>query len=268
MARGVTIHHVVEGPMAAPAVLLAHPLGVTHRLWDATAAALRDRYRVVRYDVRGHGASATPPGPYSLREMADDVRALLDSLAIRDVHFAGMSMGGCIGLAFALAHPGRVRSLVLCDTTACYGPAVAPMWDERLRVAETAGMAPELVERTMAIWFSPDFRARRPEVVDRIAAMLAACDPRGYAASIRAIGWADQRDRIAAIRVPVLVLVGENDPGTPVAMAREIAERIAGARLVVLPGGMHCAPVECTDAFHRELRAFLDGVATPAPPSS
>ena len=250
-------HHVVEGPARAPVVLLVHPLGVTHRLWDATAAALRDRYRVVRYDVRGHGASAAPPGPYSLAEMAEDARALLDARAHDRVHFVGMSMGGCIAMAFALAHPDRVRSLVLCDTTACYGPAVAPMWEDRIRVAETSGMTPDLVERTMAIWFSPGYRARHKDVVDRVAAMLAATDPRGYAASIRAIGWADQRERIGAIGAPTHVVGGEKDPGTPVAMSREIVERIAGARLVVLPEAMHCSPVEAADDFHREVRAFL-----------
>jgi 3-oxoadipate enol-lactonase len=252
---------VLEGPADAPAVVLAHPLGVTHRLWDATAAALRDRYRVVRYDVRGHGASATPPGPYSLAEMSEDVRELLDALALDAVHFVGMSMGGCIALAFALAHRDRVRSLVLCDTTACYGPAVVPMWEDRIRVAEKSGMTPELVERTMAIWFSADYHGRRKDVVDRVAGMLATTDPRGYAASIRAIGWTDQRDRIGAIRAPTLVVVGEKDPGTPVAMSREIVERIPGARLIVLPGAMHCSPVEAADAFHAELRSFLDETA-------
>jgi 3-oxoadipate enol-lactonase len=259
VSGGVTdIHHVVEGPASAPPVLLVHPLGVTHRLWDATAAALRDRYRVVRYDVRGHGRSAAPPGPYTLAQMADDAARLLDRLDIDAVHFVGMSMGGCVAMAFALAHPARVRSLVLCDTTACYGPAVAPMWADRIRVAETAGMTADLVERTMAIWFSPAYRATHKDVVDRVAAMLAASDPRGYAAAIRAIGWADHRDAISAIHAPTLVVVGEKDPGTPVAMAREIADRIAGARLVVLPGARHCSPVEAADAFHRELRGFLE----------
>jgi 3-oxoadipate enol-lactonase len=257
----VRTHHVVDGPAGAPPVVLVHPLGVTHRLWDATAAVLRDRYRVVRYDVRGHGASAIPPGPYSLAEMAEDARELLDALGLGAVHVVGMSMGGCIGMALALAHPARVQSLVLCDTTACYGPGVTPMWEDRVRVAETAGMTPELVERTMAIWFSPAYRARHKDVVDGVAAMLAATDPRGYAAAIRAIGWADQRDRIGAIRVPTLVVVGEKDPGTPVAMSREIVERIAGARLAVLPGAMHCSPVEVADAFHRELTTFLEAAA-------
>jgi pimeloyl-ACP methyl ester carboxylesterase len=131
------------------------------------------------------------------------------------------------------------------------------MWEDRIRVAETAGMTPELVERTMAIWFSPGFRAAHATVVDTIARMLAATDPHGYAASIRAIGWADQRAAIGAIRAPTLVVVGEHDPGTPVAMSDEIVARIGGARLTLLPGAMHCAPVESADAFHAELRGFL-----------
>jgi 3-oxoadipate enol-lactonase len=150
-----------------------------------------------------------------------------------------------------------VQSLVLCDTTAYYGPTVAPMWEDRIRVAETQGITPELVERTMAIWFSADYRARHRDVVDGVAAMLAATDARGYVAMIRAIGWADQRDAIRTITAPTLVVVGEKDPGTPVAMAREIHERIAGSRLLVLPGAMHCSPVEAAAEFHDAVLAFL-----------
>jgi 3-oxoadipate enol-lactonase len=254
----VRTHHVLEGPAGAPVVLLVHPLGVTHRLWDATAAALvAAGLRVLRYDVRGHGGSATPPGPYTVEEMAGDARALLDALGIGDVHFVGMSMGGLVAMAFALAEPARVRSLVLCDTTACYGPGVTPMWEDRIRVAESRGMTAELVERTMAIWFSPEFRAREPDVVAGVTAALAVTDPRGYVASIRAIGWVDLRPRLGAIRAPTLVVVGEKDPGTPPAMAREIHERIAGSRLLVLPGAMHASPVERGAEFNRALLDFL-----------
>ena len=251
-------HHVVEGPAGGPAVVLIHPLGVTLALWDATAAALAAAgYRVIRYDVRGHGRSETPVGPYTVGQMADDARELLDGLGVRDVHIVGMSMGGLVAMAFALAEPAHVRSLVLCDTTACYGPGVTPMWDERLRVAETEGMTDDLVARTMAIWFSPAFREAHADVVARVAAALRATDPRGYAASIRAIGWVDLRDRLRALRAPTLVVVGEKDPGTPPAMAREIQERVPGARLLVLPGAMHAAPVEASVEFHRALVEFL-----------
>ena len=250
-------HHVVEGPADAPVVLLVHPLGVTLRLWDETAARLRERFRVVRYDVRGHGQSEVPPPPYTLGQLATDAREVLDRLGVASAHVVGMSMGGCIAMTLATMHPDRVKRLVLCDTTAFYGPAVAPMWEGRIRVAEAQGMTSELVEQTMAIWFSAAYRARHKDVVDRVAAMLAVTDPRGYVASIRAIGWADQRDAIRAITAPTLVIVGEKDPGTPVAMAREIHERIAGSRLTVLPGAMHCSPIEAATAFHETVLAFL-----------
>jgi len=249
--------HVLDGPADAPVVVLAHSLGARLELWDATAAALADRFRVLRYDVRGHGDSEVPPGPYTLEQMAGDVRELLDTLGIERVHFAGMSMGGLIAMAFALAHPQRTQSLILCDTTACYGPGVAPMWEERIRVAETQGMTKELVDRTMTIWFTPEYRHDHPDVVARIAAMLSETGPAGYAAAIRAIGYTDLRERIGAIRAPTLVVVGEKDPGTPVAMAKDIQARIAGSRLVVLPGAMHCAAVEAAGEFNRVLTDFL-----------
>lgn len=120
-------------------------------------------------------------------------------------------------------------------------------------------MTEELIERTMAIWFTAEYRHHDAQVVDAVRAMLKATDPRGYAASIRAIGWVDLRDRIRAIVAPTLVVVGEKEPGTPVAMAREIQERITGSRLVVLEGAMHCSPVEAAGEFSRLLRAFLEG---------
>ena len=249
----------LDGPAGAPVVVMAHALGATLELWDAQAATLAGRYRVLRYDVRGHGGSEVPPGPYTLEQMAGDLRELLDALGIADVHFVGLSMGGLIGMTFALAHPGRVRSLVLCDTTACYGPAVTRMWDDRIRVAETRGTTGELIDKTMAIWFTPEFHATHKSIVDGVSAMLRATDPRGYVAAIRAIGWVDLRDRLGAIRCPTLVVVGEKDPGTPPAMARVLHENIAGSRLVVLPGAMHCSPVESADAFTRTLTAFLEG---------
>jgi 3-oxoadipate enol-lactonase len=135
------------------------------------------------------------------------------------------------------------------------------MWADRIRVAEEHGMTEELIGRTMAIWFTAEYRRHHAEAVDAVRAMLKATDPRGYAASVRAIGWVDLRDRIRAIVAPTLVVVGEKDPGTPVAMAREIHERITGSRLVVLEGAMHCAPVEATEEFNRLLGAFLEGAS-------
>ncbi len=250
-------HYRLEGPAGAPVVTLTHPLGATLALWDDHVAALTQRYRVLRYDVRGHGGSEIPLGPYTLDQMADDLEELLRSLGIAETHFIGVSMGGLIGMTAALSRPRMIRSLVLCDTTACYGPGLRPMWEDRIRVAETEGMTPALVERTMAIWFTGAFRSRRPEVVERTAAMLRRSDPRGYAAAIRAIGFVDLTERLGAIRCPTLVVVGGQDPGTPPAMARAIHERIPGSELLTLSDAAHCAVVEAADRLLPALVSFL-----------
>jgi 3-oxoadipate enol-lactonase len=250
-------NHRLDGPRDAPVVTLTHPLGVTLAIWDDHVAALAKRFRVLRYDVRGHGGSEIPPGPYTLEQMSGDLFDLLDSLGIAETHFVGVSMGGLIGMTAALRQPRRIKTLVLCDTTACYGPGVRPMWEDRIRVAESEGMTPALVDRTMAIWFTDAFRAKRREEVKRIASMLRTTDPRGYAAAIRAIGFMDLTDRVGAIRCPTLVVVGEQDPGTPPAMARVIHERIADSELLVIPGGMHCAVVEDAARFLAALLGFL-----------
>jgi 3-oxoadipate enol-lactonase len=254
-------NHRLEGPREAPVVTLTHPLGVTLALWDDHVAALSKRFRVLRYDIRGHGGSEVPSGPYTLEEMAGDLFDVLDSLGIMETHFVGVSMGGLIGMTAALTRPSRIKSLVLCDTTACYGPGVRPMWEDRIRVAESEGMTAALVDRTMAIWFTEGFRARAPKAVERIAAMLRATDLRGYAAAIRAIGFVDLTERIGVIRCPALVVVGDQDPGTPPAMARVIHERIAGSKLLVIPSAMHCAVVEHSERFLSALLDFLPASA-------
>ena len=255
----------LEGPSEAPVVTLTHPLGVTLALWDDHVAALTKRFRVLRYDVRGHGGSEILAGPYTLEQMSGDLFDLLNSLGVVETHFVGVSMGGLIGMTAALTRPSRIQSLVLCDTTACYGPGVRPMWEDRIRVAESEGMTAALVDRTMAIWFTEAFRARQADAVERIAAMLRKSDPRGYAAAIRAIGFVDLSERIGAIRCPALVVVGEQDPGTPPAMARLIHERIVGSKLLVIPGAMHCAIVEDADRFLAALLGFLPAGGQSAP---
>lgn len=253
-------HYRLEGPAGAPVVTLSHALGATLALWDEHVPALTSRFRVLRYDVRGHGGSEVPAGPYTLEQMADDAHALLGTLGLPRTHFVGMSMGGLIGMVLALRHPEAVASLVLCDTTACYGEALRPMWEERIRVAETGGMTEDLIERTMAIWFTPGYDPAR---VERVRAMLRRTSPAAYAAAIRAIGFVDLRPRLGAIRCPTLVVVGGDDPGTTPAMARDIAGRIPGARLEVLPGARHAAVVERPGDFIRLLTDFLADIIEP-----
>ncbi len=259
-ANGITTRYELEGPEGAPVVTLSHSLAATLHLWDAQAAALRDRYRVLRYDIRGHGGSSVPPAPYTLEQMADDLHGLLAGLGIAQTHFVGLSMGGLIGMTTALRYPGSIRSLVLADTTASYGPERKPMWDDRIRLAETKGID-AVLDRTMEAWFTAPFRAAHPDVVGRIRAMLAPTDPVGYVGAIQAIGYGDIREEIRAIRCPTLILVGDEDRGTDISMARTMHERIAGSELQVLPRAAHCSCVEAPDAFNRALLGFLERVA-------
>lgn len=150
-----------------------------------------------------------------------------------------------------------IASLVLCDTTACYGPGIQPMWDARISAAETHGMTEELIEGTLAIWFTPPFLKTGTAVVDGVRAMMRATDPRGYVAAIRAIRFVDLTERLGTLRCPTLVVVGEDDPGTPPAMAQVIAERIPGARLTVLPAARHAAVLERASDFNQILTTFL-----------
>ncbi|HXF78912.1 MAG TPA: alpha/beta fold hydrolase, partial [Usitatibacter sp.] len=159
------LHHLVEG--RGEPVVLVHAIGCDHRMWDSLASDLAARYRVVRVDVRGHGESPVPPGEYSLKALAEDVLAVLDGLKIEKAHWVGLSMGGMIGQAFALAHPDRLGRLVLANTTSGYGPDGPKMWEARMKAVRDGGMA-AIAELVMQRYFSDAFRERHPEVVARM----------------------------------------------------------------------------------------------------
>lgn len=256
-ANGIRCFYELEGD-GEEVVVLIHALGTNHRMWDRQVEVLKPRFRVLRYDVRGHGQTDKPPGPYSLELFAQDLAALLDGLGIPAAHLVGLSMGGMIAQTFALNYPGRVKSLVLADTSSRYPPESRRQFEERAAIAEAQGMGP-LVEPALERWFSPEFHRAHPEVVEKYRQMLLANDPKAYAAATRAIAQLDLTSRLGAIKVPTLVIVGADDPGTPPAMAREIAAAIPGARLEVLPG-RHMTQEESAEAFNRLLLEFLESV--------
>lgn len=258
-ANGIDIEYQVAGT-AGPWVTLSHSLACNNAMWEPQIAALASRYRVLRYDTRGHGGTTATPAPYTLELLADDARALLDTLGIRRTHWIGLSLGGMIGQTFALRHADRLDSLVLCDTTSRYPREAAALWDERIRSAEASGMA-ALAEPTLARWFTEAYLRNHPEVMATFAAAIAATPLAGYAGCGRAIATIDLTERLRALAVPALVIVGEQDPGTPVAMAREIAGAIPGAELVVLPSAAHLSNVEQAERFNGALLAFLARVS-------
>jgi len=255
-ANGIDVHYVLEGPANAPVVTMSHSLATTLEMWKPQMAALSARYRVLRYETRGHGRTEAPKGAYTLDTLASDARALLDALQIRRTHWVGLSMGGMIGQRLALSAPDRLMSLSLCDTSSRVPPEMRPTWDERIKTAETEGMQ-ALIEPTIARWFTSDFIKRKPDVVDTVRAMIRDTSVPGYVGCCHAIKMLDLTDRISAITLPTIVIVGEDDPGTPVAASRTIAERIKGAELAILPKAAHLSNIEQAEAFTAALTRFL-----------
>ena len=242
---------------AGEAVLLVHAIGCDHRMWDALAADLAPRFRVVRMDVRGHGRSEVTPRPYSLGQLADDARGVLDERGIDKAHWVGLSMGGMIGQAFAIGHAGRLGRLVLANTTSSYGAEGAKMWEARAKAVAEGGMA-AITDLAMTRYFSEEFRAARPGAVDAVKRRFLATAPQGYIGCCDAIRDLDFTRSLAKIRARTLVIAGEKDAGTPVAMSEAIAANIPGARLAVIPGAAHLSAVENPAAFNALARGFLE----------
>ena len=257
-ANGIQINYEISG--AGPWVTLSHSLACNLTMWDDQMAVLTGQYRVLRYDTRGHGQTSAPDGNYTLEELADDAKALLDALGIRRTHWVGLSMGGMIGQTVALKYPGVFQSMVLADTTSRLAPDAAKLWGERIKIAREQGMAP-LVESTLARWFTEPYRRSHASVVERIAAGIRATPPAGYAGCCDAISKIDLTDRLPEIKCPTLVIVGEQDMGTPPAMARAIADNLPGAELKIIPSAAHLSNIEQAQTFNDAMTKFLDRVA-------
>jgi 3-oxoadipate enol-lactonase len=251
---GVRIHYDVDGE--GPCVVLSHSLACHSAMWEPQTAHLKGRYTVLRIDTRGHGLSDAPPGPYTLEQLMEDLVAVLDDHGVNRAHFVGLSMGGMLGQLLALAHPERLASLTLADTTSRFPPGSEPIWEERVRSASEQGMA-ALVAPTLARWFTEDFRSRGESAVDQIGAMIASTPVPGYVGCCQAIPKINTTERLGEIRCPTLVIVGEDDPGTPVAMAKTIHDAIQGSELVVIPKASHLCNLERPEAFNRVLDGFL-----------
>lgn len=247
------IHYHLEGPAGAPVVMFANSLGTDFRMWDAVAAQLRDHYRILRYDKRGHGLSSAPPGPYTIRELAEDAIALLDGLGLDRVHFCGLSIGGMIGQQLGGSHGDRLHSVILCDTAMTMPDP--SMWSERAAQVRANGLEP-LVDGAMERWFTPGCLGST--MVAGVRNMFLRTPREGYASCCEAIGSMNLEPQVASIRAPTLVVVGAEDQGTPVAASEAIAGRIDGAQLEIIPNAAHLPPVEQPDATVAVLRRFLD----------
>ena len=255
-ANGISVNYTLDGPASAPVAVLSHSLATDLSMWDPQMKALTARYRVLRYDTRGHGGTEAPAGAYTLDQLADDARALLQALDIAKAHWIGLSMGGMIGQTLALKSPELFLSLSLCDTSSRIPAEAKPLWADRIKTAQTQGMEP-LVEGTIARWFTAPFREQHKDVVDPVRAMIRRTPPQGYAGCCHAISALDLTDRLPAIKLPTLIVVGEEDQGTPVAASQAIQAKIAGSQLEILKSAAHLANMEQPEAFTKAVTSFL-----------
>jgi 3-oxoadipate enol-lactonase len=249
---------VVDSGGDGQPVVLAHAIGCDHRMWDALAPRLATRFRVIRFDARGHGRSPVPPRPYSLDELAEDALAIVERLGLDKAHWVGLSMGAMIGMAFALAYPERLGRLVLANTTSSYGPEGRAMWQARAKAVEQGGL--EAIEpMVMGRYFSDDFRAAHPQAVATVSKRFLETPVEGYLGCCDAIAELDFTRDIDRIRNRTLVIAGALDAGTPPAMSQAIAERIPGARLAVIAGAAHLSAAEKPEEFANLVESFLLG---------
>ena len=254
--KGIKVQYELTGPESAPVVACSHSLAGSMAIWDSQVAALEGKYRVLRYDTRGHGGSSAPDEPYTMEMLASDAAALFDVLEIEKVHFMGISMGGMIGQTLALMHPEKVASLILCDTTSMVPEAMQPVWEERITTAREKGMA-AMVDETLARWFSPAFFENNPEAIARIREIILKTPVPGFVGCSRAISNFNVHEDLSRIVVPTLIMVGENDPGTPVEASRQIRDGIPDAVMVELPNAYHLSNIEAAEAFNENLMAFM-----------
>ena len=250
------LNYLLEGPEDAPVLVLSNSLGTALEMWDDQAHVLRGRFRLLRYDTRGHGRSPAPPGPYAIEDLGWDVISLLDRLGIERASFCGLSVGGMTGMWLAAEAAERIERLVLCCTSALLGPK--SVWNERIATAREQGMG-ALVDGVIERWFTPAFRPENPEAVEGMARALRDTDPEGYAGCCAAIRDMDLRDRLPSIEAPTLVVSSAEDPATPPEHGELIRDSVPGARFEVFPRAAHIANVEQPEKI---IQLILDHLET------
>jgi 3-oxoadipate enol-lactonase len=253
-ANGITINYQIDGPSGAPWLVFSNSLATSTAMWDEQAAALKSKYRVLRYDQRGHGGTDAPAGRYAFDTLLADALGLLDALHIDKAHFAGLSMGGATALGLAERHPERFDRIIVCDSPCQSTPQSAQQWNERIAVAQKQGIE-ALVEPTVSRWFPPDTVAKNPPHLDKVRAMFRSTPVNGFIGCAAALADHDYASAVATVKHPVLFLVGEKDAPAPA--MRKLNEKLPGSRYVELPGAGHISNMDRPAEFNRAVAEFL-----------
>ncbi len=257
-ANGITINYQIDGPDAAPenvpCLVFSNSLATSLAMWDEQAAALKDSYRVLRYDQRGHGDTDAPAGRYAYDTLLADAMGLLDALSIKKAHFAGLSMGGATALGLAERHPNRFERIIVCDSPCQSTPQSSQQWEERIVVAQKQGIE-ALVEPTIARWFPAEIVAKNPPHIEKVRAMIRNTPINGFIGCAAALAAHDYASAVATVKHPVLFLGGEKDAAT--APMRRLHEKLPGSRFVELAGAGHISNMDRPAEFTRAIRDFL-----------
>ena len=253
---GVRIAYRLDGSAERPVLVLSNSIATNLHMWGGEVGALSERFRVLRYDTRGHGSSDAPTGAYSLDRLGRDVLELLDHLGLDRVHFCGLSLGGFVGQWLGVYAPERIERLVLSNTSPYLGPA--PQWDELIRRTLAAPDVSERAEMFLGNWFPRAMRETDPAVIEAFREMILATRPEGLAGCFAVVRDSDLRRTIALIERPTLVIGGRDDTVTLESHSEAIAQTIPGAELRMFPG-VHMLNVERRDDFLATVIGFLLG---------
>ena len=259
MARSTTgTSYDLTGPIGAPVLVLVHGLGLTRATWDAFVPAFAAHYRVLSYDLPGHGEGALPQDIPSLTMLSNHLLALLDELHIARATIVGFSLGGMINRRAAMDHPGRVTALVVLNSPHERTPEAQRLVEERASQTDAGGPA-ATIDNTLARWFTPHFLQDAPELVEQVRAVVLANDPGNYTRhrQVLAHGVVELIRPTPPITAPTLVMTCEHDSGSTPAMAHAIASEIIGAETLIVPGLQHLGLVEQPDLFIRPILQFL-----------
>ena len=252
-ADGCQLNVQVEGPERAPVLMLCNSLGTDLHMWDDQVKAITERFRLVRYDRRGHGKSGAPKGPYNMEMLGRDALAVMDGAGVQKVNWCGLSMGGMVGMWLGANAPQRIDRLVLSNTSSYM--ADKQIWNDRIKTVRAGGLA-AIVDGTMERWFTKDFRERAPQAIARMKEMMLKTPLEGYIGCGEAVRDMDHREIIRKIAAPTLIIAGRHDPATTVEAGEFLRDRIPGAKLAVLEAA-HIANVEQPQAYTDTLLTFL-----------
>lgn len=243
-------------PEGAPWIMLSNSLGATAAMWEPQLALLARRYRILRYDTRGHGASDAPPAPYSFDDLKGDVIALMDHFGIARADYLGLSLGGMTGLGLAIHHGNRLGRMICCDARADAPPPFVQAWDERMAAIDQGGLA-AVVGGSMERWFTEEWRKANPDALRTFEDAFLANSPIGYKGCAEALKHLDYFKDLGRISLPVLYLVGAKDMGAPPAVMQAMAQATPGSAYVEIPEAAHLPNIDNTKDFNAAIGEFL-----------